>query len=74
MCAYAAAADGAHTLGTHHAGSENEVDAGPQGTEKQVSLGDLTLQSPGAKKPPSSLVSRHVLGSVPIVLSDISQA
>ena len=54
ICAYTAAADCAHTLGARHARSEDEVDTGPQGTEKQVSFGSAAAQSPHTKQ---SLVS-----------------
>jgi hypothetical protein len=39
VCAHAAAADGAHIVCARHAGSEDEVNTGPQGTEKQVESG-----------------------------------
>jgi hypothetical protein len=41
ICAHVAAPDGPHPVGTRHSGSEDEIDAGPQGTEKQVSLANL---------------------------------
>jgi hypothetical protein len=39
ICAHAAAADGAHIVCARHAGSEDEVNTGPQRTEKQVESG-----------------------------------
>ena len=39
ICAHAAAADGAHIVCARHAGPEDEVNTGPQRTEKQVESG-----------------------------------
>ena len=44
ICAYTATADGAHSLRARHARSEDEVDTGPQRTEKQVST-DIELRN-----------------------------